>query len=406
MDLWNRICGTLLLEITAADPERLLNCLTRDQIEVWDVNRKSQLQIRFRIRRKALPSVEQWVQKSGGEIEVIGAAGLFYRMRSWKKRPLILVCILILSALTLILQEMILFVDVEGNDSIPRRMILEAAQRQGLCFGADRRALRSEELKNALLHEIKSLEWVGVNTNGCRAVICVRERESEPESSDYPYSSLIAASDAIVERIVMNRGNLLCREGQAVSKGDVLVSGFTDLGICSRAVAAQAEIYGLTLRPVGAVLPAEYALREETTRQEIRISLIFGKKRINLYSDSGILPPGCGKMTYSLPLKLPGGDVLPFRLVICRILWYNTRNMKRSESEADNILHQAAQRAVLEDAVSGQILTRQTQVISEPDLFVLEGKLQCREMIARSVTGVILEGDTKDDSQNSQRGAG
>lgn len=406
MDLWNKICGTLLLEITAADPERLINCLTQEHIELWDVNRKSQLQIRLRIRRNAFPQVEQWVQKNGGEIAVIGAAGLFYRMRSWKKRPLILGCILILTVLTLILQETILFVDVVGNESVPRRMILEAAEQQGLHFGADRRALRSEELKNALLGEIKSLEWVGVNTSGCRAVIHVREREAEPEFSELDYSSLIASSDAIVERIVMNRGNLLCREGQAVSKGDILVSGFTDLGICSRAVSAQAEIYALTARPVCAVLPAEYRLQEETVRQEIRISLVIGKKRINLYSDSGILPPGCGKMTYSLPLKLPGGDALPVRLVICCNLWYNTQNMRRSESEADIFLHQAAEQAVLEDAVSGQILTRQTQVISEPDLFILEGKLQCREMIARRATGVILEGDTKDDSQNSQRGAG
>ena len=405
MDLWNRFSGIICLEMTTADPENILNRLAVQNVEIWDVERNSQIQVRFRIRKESMKQVSALAEKLGADLRQVRAEGVIYWLNAWRKRPLILGCLMLLTILTMLLPERILFVDMIGNTTVPTRMILEAAAEQGLQFGADRRKLRSEEIKNELLGEMDSLEWVGVNSYGCRAVITVRERGEQPQQEQAGYYSLVAATDGIIERIIMNRGNLLCKTGQAVSQGDVLVSGYTDLGICTRAIAAEAEIYALTVRPICTVLPSELQNRGEQIREEVRISLIFGKKRINLYSDSGILPSSCGKMTYSLPLRLPGGDTLPVTLVIQHILWYNTTNMIRSESEAEQILLDASERTVLETTIAGQILTQQTQLVQEMDCFSFYGKYQCREMIARRKSGVYLEGDTKDDSQNSQRGA-
>lgn len=406
MDLWNRISGVICLELTAADPEKILNRIAELNVEIWDIERDSQIQVRFQIQKNCLEQVDAIAEKMGASIREVRTDGLIYRLLAWKKRPAILLCLLILSILTLLLPERILFLDVVGNESIPTRLILESAAEHGLKFGADRRALRSEEIKNELLGELGELEWVGVNTYGCRAVITVRERGTEPDIEQGEYCSIVAAVDGVVESIVMKRGNLLCQPGQAVSQGDVLVSGYTDLGICTRAIAADAEIYAVTMRSVCGALPSALQIRGDEIREEVRISVIIGKKRINFYSDSGILPATCGKMTYSLPLKLPGGDTLPVTLVIQHILWYNTINIVRSQAQAEEVLSEASERSVLETAVAGQILTRQTELVQESECVYLYGKFQCREMIARRDSGVYLEGDTKDDSQNSQRGAG
>lgn len=406
MDLWNKISGTVLLEMTCADPERMISQLTTQGIVIWDLKRYSQLLMEFRIQRTDWEQVSLLAQKYGASFRILGMQGFVYDLKNWSRRPIILVCLLLLSALTMILPERILFVDVKGNRTIPGRMILEEAQKQGLQFGADRRNLRSEKIKNELLGAMDALEWVGVNTQGCRAVITVREREEQTRRVKEGYSSLVACTDGIIEDIIMNRGTLVCRTGQAVQEGDILVSGYTELGICTRVTDAQAEIYALTNRSLCACAPCSVQMRDRQTREEIRFSLIFGKKRINLYPDSGILPSTCGKMTYTYPLQLPGGDVLPVVLVIQRIVWYDISNTTRTQLESEELLLEFTQNDLMEQIVSGEILSRQTEMEYSADCAVLSGRFQCREMIARRYAGVFLEGDTQDDSQNSQRGAG
>ena len=406
MDLWDKVTGTTQLEIISADPEGMLNQLMKQNIILWDVERASPILLRLRLSSSDVEKVFFWSEKAGGSVQILGVNGILYSLRSWLRRPVILFCLFFVTVLTLMLPERILFVDVSGNSRVPSRMILEAAQEQGLKFGASRRALRSEAVKNELLGSLNELEWVGVNTYGCRAVIQVRERKVQPEEIQTAPSDLVASTDGIIEQIVVNRGTLLCKPGQAVRKDEKLISGYLDLGICTRATGAQGEIYARTNRVVHAVLPASVLKRSPGQKEKTRIALIIGKKRINLYSNSGILPAGCGKMTYNYPLRLPGADALPVTLVIERIVWYDIGNALRDQQRAQQLMLNEAQRYLMNKCVAGQILTHRTDVHYGQEQLSLLGVFQCREMIARQKAVEILEGDTQDDSQNSQRGAG
>lgn len=398
MELWNRLTGIVTLELTCADPERILSRLAQMDIVLWNLQFHSPIHVSFQIRKTAYKQVHAFVDKNGAKLQKLGSVGILDGLICWKNRPMILICLLLLVLLTVILPERILFVEVIGNEQVPSRLILEQAADLGLSFGADRRALRSEEIKNQLLERIDSLEWVGVNTYGTRAVITVRERREGLSGEEAFPSALVAAADGIVSRIEMNRGTLLVQTGQAVTQGQILVSGYTDLGICTRATGAQAEIYALTVRDRQAVMPSTVLKRGAQRKETLRIGVVFGKKRINFYSDSGILPPGCGKMTYSLPLRLPGGDCLPVVLVIEHIVWYDIVSEGRAQVQAQQALEDAARQDLLEHSVAGQILSARTSLVQTSGLYTLQGKYQCREMIARPVDGVYLEGDTKDDS--------
>lgn len=406
MELWNKITGTVTLELTAADPERILGDLAGAGIRLWDLRRPTALCVVLKISRGSADQVRRIVEKDGGKLRFLGWSGAYYTLRSWRERPVLLAVMLLLAALSLFVPSRILFVEVQGNDAVPSRLILETAAQVGLEFGVSRRSVRSERIKNELLGAVEELEWVGVNTSGCTAVITVRERQIEPEVEADTVCNLVAAADGIVEDITMIRGTLLCHAGQAVRKGQVLVSGIKDLGICSRAVEAEAEIYALTLRQKEAVLPAQTQIRGAVQDETVRFSVIFGKKRINLYSDSGILPTTCGKMTYSIPMRLPGGLTLPITLVVERYTIYETWEAVRKEAQAEEALSDSLGRQVLAETIAGQILTRREELELREGQYVLSGSYECREMIARQQSGVFLEGDTNDDKQDSQRGAG
>lgn len=403
MDLWSRITGTVAVELTGADPEGILGDMARQGIDLWEIKRSSGLVLSFRIQRRALAPVRRIAQKHGGTVRLLGLSGAYYALRAWGKRPVIVGTVLVLLLASMYLPSRILFVNVVGNESVPTRQIRETAARFGLEFGASRRGVRSERIKNELLGAIEELEWVGVNTAGSTATITVRERRPEPEETDGKICNLVSSADGIIESVVLTRGTVLCQPGQAVRSGQMLVSGYSDLGICTRAVEAEAEIYARTLRQETAVLPETTLRRGRETKIWTNYSLVIGKKRINLYSDSGILPPTCGKMTQVIPLRLPGGLTLPAALVVERYTRYETAEVSRGAAEA--ALEEGARRQLLSAMVAGQILSQESTLNAADGRLTLDCRYECREMIARQDEGVYLEGDTKDDPKDSERGA-
>lgn len=406
MELWNRITGTVRVELTAADPERLLGAIAAQGIPLWDVERPSVLCAAFSLRRVDRGRVAAIAEKGGGKLRILQSDGIFYTLMAWRKRPILIGTVLLLLFASVYVPGRILFVRVEGNQTVPTRLIQETAARLGLGFGVSRRGVRSEQIKNELIGAIEELEWVGVNTGGCVATITVREGEPRPSENRDGICNLVASSDGVIDSISLMKGTLVCEEGQVVREGQLLVSGYADLGICTRAMEAEAEIYALTRREKQSVLPANTLQRGSETASAAKYSLIFGKKRINLYSDSGILPTTCGKMTEEIPLRLPGGWTLPVKLVVERYTQYKTSEADRTESEAAQALERAARNALLGESVAGEILTARTEMQLLADRYVLQGRYECREMIARQEAALDMEGDTKDDPENGERGAG
>jgi hypothetical protein len=127
---------------------------------------------------------------------------------------------LLLLVLILWLPSRVLFICVAGNTLVPEKQILEAAEKCGVGFGASRKDVRSESVKNALLEALPQLQWVGVNTSGCHAVITVREKSlpEKEEESDFP-ASMVASRDGYILSCTAERGSLAVTPGQTVQQG-------------------------------------------------------------------------------------------------------------------------------------------------------------------------------------------
>lgn len=401
MDLWSKITGFVSLELTAAEPMEILGRGVRKGACVWDLHPISELTVSFKAARRDYPLLTRLAEKNGGKLKLRGLGGTIVRAEQFLKRPVLALTLGLLVLVSVLLPGRILFIEVQGCREISPRLVLETAESFGLAFGTERRSIRSEYIKNELLSAIPELAWVGVNTAGSTAVITVREREPSGQEEEAAPCDVAAVCDAIVEDITLTRGTLLCAPGDVVRTGQVLVSGQVDLGITARAVPAAAEIYGRTKHSLTAKIPAETMFRQGKGKTKAYYSLVIGKKRINLYSDGGILPPTCGKMRQVIPLRLPGGKTLPVWLVIEKGELCDSVPGERPGME--ELLSSFAREYVREKMVAGSVLTEKTIFSQEGEL---SASFECRQMIAVRRGGVILEGDTKDDPENSERGAG
>ena len=363
MDIWKSLDGMVEAELTSAEPGAALEAANARGIPLYDVIQVGDLTARFRVRRRDYRTLEALSEKRGETLHLRRRMGAYWTLKRLLARPMLLCGLAVFLAAAIFLPTRIFFVRVEGNVNTPTRLILDAAGESGIRFGTSRRAVRSEKMKNALLSALPQLQWAGVNTSGCVATVSVRERtDPEVTEQDSAVSSIVASRDGFIVSATVTRGNFLCRVGQSVKAGQVLISGYTDCGICIQATRAEGEICAQTSRDFAAVTPAQWTVRGEQTAVRRKYSLIIGKKRINLWKDSGILQ---------------------VTLCVEEYTFYDGEMMTLEPDAAEAALSQFAQSALTQQMVAGRILSREESITQSEDKYLLEGTYACVEMIGR-----------------------
>lgn len=385
MDLWSSLTGMVGVKLTSADLRSAMQGINRAGIDVYYVRRENDLTLRFAVRRTDYKMLCVIAEKHGDRLVLDSKNGLYWAARTLLCRPVLLTGLLIMISLSLYLPTRVLFIQIDGNNTIPSKLIAEKAAQCGIGFGASRREVRSEKMKNTLLQAIPELQWAGINTSGCTAVISVRERTVQNTHNDNKtVSSIVAARDGVIRNMTVLRGNPVCKVGQAVKEGQVLVSGYVDLGICIRATPAEAEVYAETSRHLTSVIPAENRIRTEITGREKKYSLIIGKKQINFSKGSGISDATCVKMKTVDYLMLPGGFSLPIALVSEESIHFEHATEVLTEEDASQILHNFSYRYLPTVMVAGSIHVQKEAVSLSDDAFRQTGEYACYEMIGKT----------------------
>ena len=381
MGVFNPLSNFLQIELTGADISNSLRAINDRNIPISNLQIIDDLTVRFAVKNCHIKEIEDIAGRKGDSIAIVSRKGIFWTLQNLKKRIVLVAGMIVWISTAIILPGRILFVEVEGCDKVPANVILEAAQNVGIGFGASRRAVRSEKMKNSLLGTVPQLQWAGVNTYGCTAVISAREREDEKQKQQFTVSQTIAASDGVITSCVVTGGTALCSEGQVVQKGEILISGYTDCGLYLRATQADGEVYGQTNRKITVISPTKIIKLTPTTGVKRKISLILGKKRIKLWKDSGIWDTTCGRMYMEYYVTLPGGFSLPLALAVDT---YAPRQPEPGETAISHpTLEAMAQQYLHREMIAGQILKKEETMVSEDGVQHFTGSYLCREMIGR-----------------------
>ena len=369
----------VILELTSADLPKALATIMKSGIEITDIREISALSVHFRVSREDANRLIPIMENQGNSIRQIKTLGIYQKFRSLTRHWVLLLGIAVLLILTAWLPTRVLFLRVEGNHYLPSTMILEKATQCGISFGAERGEVRSEHAKNALLDLLPELQWAGINTYGCVGVITVEEREIHSPSNQERPGNIRASKDGIILEITALSGTAAVKVGQAVREGDLLISGYTDCSHVLLFQGAEGEVYGRTLRKISAKTPEDCMVRTINHDSKQKFSLIIGKKRINFYEDSGILDTGCVKIYKEYYMMLPGGFLLPIKLVVETSIPWDLQEDQRASEDALPLLEEQVAAYLQTQMIAGSVLSAK----GSADGYSYTGEFICREMIGR-----------------------
>ncbi len=397
------LIGEARLSITGASPQNYLNQLTQNGISFWAVERVEELCYHVSVSKRNARRAIELAARCFCTAEVMYDSGLPILIKKVLHRPVLLIGAATAITLCFLLQSRIWVIEVHGNKRVPQDVILRSLAEFGIKPGERSAGIDQQQIKMKMLNAVPELSWLAANRTGGKITVLVTERELPQEAEVKPQAgNLVASARGIITDYNIAEGMRLIERGDTVTEGQILVSGLEDYGLCMRAVCADGEIYANTWRQGSIVTPVFAMEKVYTGREWKQVSLLVGRKRINLCGNSGISVGSCDKMVDVKRLRLPG-YVFPVALETAVYREYSLSERLKDPAAAQSEL-ESAWRAQTRAAMIAGVIEQTDYRFSRSDtVYVLRAESTCNEMIARLVPIIGQYEGENDDGTHYQR---
>ncbi|MBR2354075.1 MAG: sporulation protein YqfD [Clostridia bacterium] len=268
------------------------------------------------------------------------AVGLPTVLKGLRHRYTIPVGILFCVFLCLWSEHTLFSIRVEGNSRLADEEIIAQLEACGLSVGDSLRGIDTSVLENRVLIASEDLAWISVNLRGNVAYVVVREREAPPPEDGTVAANLVASRGGVIQWMEEIRGEIVVEVGDAVGKGDLLVSGMygAEDGPL-RLSRASGRVYARTDRSFEVRVPLVYEKKEYTGEVRTEKSLIFFKKEIKFYGNTGNLPPTCDTIDTVEHFGLSEDRILPVGIRTVEHAEYRTVRAVRAPDAAEELAY-------------------------------------------------------------------
>ena len=280
-------------------------------------------------------------------------------------------------------------VQVSGNESLSEEAVIAELRACGFGVGSYLPTLQVRDIENRVLMSSDRIGWISINTQGTVAQVQVIEHVEgipgvEGESNVKLPANLIANGDGQIEYLELYRGNAVVKVGQAVKKGELLVSGLYDSQTGSfRYTRAAGRVMARTERVLQIEIPLSYEekIYEEPVLQDVELCFFnFSRKIFKNSGNAGVL---CDIIKYNSTLGKLGYNRLPVSLVRTFVRPYHTEWRERSAEQALALCYEQLGGEL--SALSREVQLLQKEIITEigEGSVILTCTIVCIENIAQ-----------------------
>ena len=279
-------------------------------------------------------------------------------------------------------QNVVWDIRVEGNVTVSEQTVEELLAQSGIWVGSAKRSLDIDSIENQVLILSDEISWISVNIIGTIAEVEIREAVQLPQKEDYVCSNIVATRNGIVVGFDEVKGNIAVKLGDAVSEGQLLVGGIygsdTD---ATRFVRSQGRVIALCEREYTVEIPLKYDKKVYTGEQKIKKSLIFFKKEVKFFGNSGNSYATCDTINRVKYFNVLGLGDLPFAVRTVIQSQYVTESAMLTEEQAREQAYFLLWQRLAADAPDAEIVSKDITVRLEGDRYILYAVIETHENI-------------------------
>ncbi len=229
--MFNNIRGIITFEVISSEPETFLNMLKESSVTASNLNYKNG-KIQGDIYRSDFKELASISEKCSAQISISDKKGGIFTVNKYRRRIGILFGIMLAFAMTVYLSNIVMSIEIYGNETIPDKQIKSILEDHGIRTGAFIPGINLRETERRIVSSVDDIAWIGIRSSGCKIQAEIREMDAPPEM--VPTSvpcNIISSKDAqIVEIKNVHMGMLIPMLHDGVKKGDLLISGTVDDG--------------------------------------------------------------------------------------------------------------------------------------------------------------------------------
>lgn len=178
-----------------------------------------------------LETLKELALKTGTDLFIDNYEGKMFKVLRYKARYGIFAGVLFMCAFIYIMSNIVVRIEINGNENISDDEILSVLSEIGIENGKFIPSIDFEQSEIRMKTRLGNISWGAIRHRGGRVIVDVHEAVEKPGTvhNNIP-CNIISDRDALIVKMNVKQGKAAVGEGYSVGKGDLLVSGITDNG--------------------------------------------------------------------------------------------------------------------------------------------------------------------------------
>ena len=376
--------GSCWVQTSAAYRTALLNLCLRCEISYTGFRHEADGTVGFRTSYGAARRLQRLCKAEGIVLQISEKRGLPFLFWRYRKRAGLWLGGLLAIALLVLSGQFVWDIRITGNETMTESAIREELKACGLYPGSYIPRIHTGELENRVLISSDRISWISVYLDGTVATVQIIEHTPTPVPEDLSKpANLIAAADGQIETVELFRGNCVVKTGQAVRKGELLVSGLYDSSVTGyRYTRAAGNVYARTERSFTVEIPL---VSEEKVYQGAycrSIYLNFFDFSVNIFKNTGNEAGIYDIIREEKGLDIIGLGGVPIGLSVERGIPYALESVTRTPEQALELGYAELERSLGSLSEEISLLSKSVKTTLTDSSLILECSVTCLENIA------------------------
>lgn len=380
-------------------PERLLNMTMKNGIQLWGMRSDSSYLTAY-VTAREYKLLRPFAKRCELTLKCTKKGGLPFIISQYKIRSGLLVGAILYITISIILSGFIWNININTSGSINEYELREELRSLGLYEGAKISDINIQDIEQQATMDMDNIAWISINITGTLVNIELSPRVDKKTPTDKTPSNIIASSDGVITGIEAGEGKPSVKIGEAVVKGQMLVSGILEYDVGGfKLKHSDAKIYAQTKKTLSIIVPLKENVLKKSDFNTYKksLSLLWVSFPISIYgTPDGYISTQVKNENVEL-----FGTQLPIKIITENYNIYENIEIKRTEKQARTLAEK--QLSVLEtfSLNNAKSYTKKyTQKISDGKL-ILTGTYTCTEDIAIQQEIKIDSSITEENSNES-----